>query len=132
MKKILLTASAVLLLAACQESLEEKCAREAKTYTEKKCPAPINENTQIDSLAFEASTHTLHYYYTLSGNADDKQLIEKVNPRQALLEEVKNATAMKLYKEAGYNFSYTYRSKKNPNEILFETTITLKDYHVGD
>lgn len=128
MRKILIAFSTALLLTACQESLEEKCAREAKTYTEKKCPAPINENTQIDSLTFDAPTHTLHYHYTLSGNADNKQLMESINPRQVLIEEVKNATAMKLYKEAGYNFSYTYRSKKNPGEILFETTVTRKDY----
>ena len=128
MKHLTLALLSTVLLAACQESLEDRCAREAKEYTEKKCPAPIGENTILDSIVFERTSHTMHYYYTLSGAADDKSTVEKVNPRANLLQEVRNATSVKTYKDAGYNFTYTYLSKSSPRTVLFETTITRKDY----
>lgn len=128
-KQQLVWMSALAVLSvSCQESLEDYAAREARSYTEKKCPAPVGENTVIDSLVFERATHTMHYYYTLSGPADDRGTIEKANPRESLLREIRNSTAVKSYKEAGYSFSYTYRSKKNPGETLFEATFTQKDY----
>ena len=62
MRKLLLTVVASLALMACQESLDEKAAKEAKLYTQKNCPAQIAENLTMDSLTFEQATHTLRYY----------------------------------------------------------------------
>lgn len=120
--------SLLLLTVACQESLEDRCAREAREYTAKKCPARIDAHTTVDSFTFERATHTVHYHYTLSGPADNKEAVMSINPREKLLEAVRNATADKDYKDAGYNFTYTYRSASNPQEVLFETTFTEKDY----
>ena len=53
MKRIAYAIITALALTACQESLEERCAREAEEYTKKKCPARIDQNTVIDSLVFE-------------------------------------------------------------------------------
>lgn len=128
MKKIFYAALTVLLLAACQESLEDRCAREAKEYTEKKCPAPVGENTVIDSLVFDRGTHTMHYYYTLSGNADNAQAVSAVDARNLLLNQIKNATSIKAYKDNGYNFAYTYYSAKDKGKVLFNVTFTEKDY----
>lgn len=128
MKKIPFVLIAALALAACQESLEDRCAREASEYTRKKCPSPIGENITIDSVAFQRETHTMCYYYTLSGDADNSAVIAKVDPRKALLEEVRNATSTKAYKDAGYSFKYTYMSKKEPGKVLFTTTFTSHDY----
>lgn len=128
MKKIILPMLVAMCLVSCQESLEDRCAREAKKYTEKKCPAPVGENTTIDSLVFDKQTHTMCYYYTLSGIADDKDVIDKANPRNALLQEVRNTTSTKTYKDAGYNFKYIYFSQKNRGTVLFQTLFTAKDY----
>ena len=114
---ILILSVGMLSFTACQESLDEKAAQEAKLYTQKNCPAPIGENLTIDSLTFEAATHTLHYFYTLSGAADSVGLLNKDDARQALLTELKNTTTMMAYKEAGFSFAYTYRSKKDPKRL---------------
>lgn len=127
-KRLLLLPIAALTLAACQETLEERCVREAKTYTEKNCPANIDPNTTIDSMAFDVKSHTMCYYYTLSGPADSKEVMAKVNPRKALLEVLRNSTSTKDYKDAGYNFKYIYRSKSKPGTVLFEATFTKNDY----
>lgn len=128
MKKIFYTMLAAALLTACQESLEDRCEREAKEYTAKKCPAPVGENTVIDSLVFERATHTMHYYYTLSGNADNPEAIIGETVRKALLDQIKNSTAVKAYKDNGYSFAYTYHSAKTKGKVLFSATITEKDY----
>lgn len=129
MKKIFVVALLAASLVSCQESLEDRCAREAREYTEKKCPATVGDNTVIDSIAFDKATHTMSYYYTLSGPADDREAVEAVNPRANLLQEIRNSTSVKAYKEAGYSFRYVYRSKKDPKATLFEATFTNKDYN---
>ena len=116
------------LLLSCQESLEDKCAREAKEYTEKKCPAPIGENIVIDSMSFERSTHTLHYYYSIKGAADSNPNINTSEAYNLLLSQIKNATSIKDYKDAGYNFAYTYRSGKDKNKVVFEAVFKPEDY----
>jgi ribosomal protein S18 len=130
MKKILLLAFTLLTLTACQESLEDRCVREAKEYTHKNCPAPAGENIIIDSMSFEKATHTLCYYYSLTGKIDDKTIIDKASPKmqQQLLFAIKTATNMKTYKDDGYSFKYTYYSSKEKNKILYVHTFTKNDY----
>ena len=118
----------MLLLCACQETLEERCVREAKEYTKKNCPAPIGNGVTIDSMSFDVATHTLIYLYTLDGAADDSTVIHNSNPKDLMLQQLKNATSMKPYKDAGYNFRYTYYSTKHKGTKLFEVTFQEKDY----
>ncbi len=127
-KKLFFAFAAVLLLSACQESLEQRCAREAKEYSKKNCPAPIAKGVTIDSMSFDVATHTLIYSYTLDGVIDDTATIRKNNPREQMLQQLKNATAMKPYRDAGYNFRYTYYSTKDKGQKLFEATFQEKDY----
>ena len=129
MKNLITFALAAIVFAACQESLEEKAAQEAKMYTQKNCPAMIGENLRMDSLTFEISTRTLHYYYTLSGIADSVGLLDEETARGSLLNELKNTTSMMAYKGAGYRFAYTYHSQKNPKTILFDMVFSEKDYN---
>lgn len=127
-KKLFFAFAVVLLLSACQESLEQRCAREAKEYSKKNCPAPIAKGVTIDSMSFDVATHTLIYSYTLDGVIDDTATIRRNNPREQMLQQLKNATAMKPYRDAGYNFRYTYYSTKDKGQKLFEATFQEKDY----
>ncbi len=117
-----------LVLTACQESLEERCAREAKEFTEKQCPSQIAANMVIDSLVFEPASHTLKYCYTLESVLDNAEQLQQHDLRAMLLKELRNTTQMKLYKDAGYTFRYVYYSKAHPGQMLFETTLKEKDY----
>lgn len=115
------------LLAGCQETLEERAARESRDYTEKHCPAPIAYQVTMDSMTFDKASHTFGYYYSLSGTLDDSTYLEQNNPRDMLLLQVKNSTNLKMYKEAGYGFRYVYHSTKN-KATLFDVTFKQKDY----
>lgn len=128
MKKLLGIILGLLLLTACQETLEQRCAREAKEYSQKNCPAPVGKDVMIDSLTFDMATHTLTYSYTVSGLIDDTTVINNNNPREQLLKSLKNATSMKPYRDAGYRFRYVYYSTKNKGTKLYEATFLEKDY----
>ena len=128
MKKIVWIAAAIVLMTACQESLEDRCEREAKDYTAKHCPTLVAKNIVMDSMTFNKSTHTITYAYTLSGDIDDSAVVNGVNTRDLLLNEVKNSANLRLYKEAGYNFRYVYFSKKKKGTQLFNTTFRQSDY----
>ena len=128
MKKLLIIATmAALVCTSCQESLEDKCAKEAAEFTSKKCPSRIDENTQIDSMTFDKSTHTLAYWYHLTGKADNPEIFKRVNLRKSLIEQIKNSTSMQAYKDAGYSFRDVYRAQKE-NKVYFDATVTKKDY----
>ena len=128
MKKYWIIAALTLLFTACQESLEDRCAREAQEYTRKNCPAKMDNNTILDSMTCERSSHTLHYYYKLTGFADQDCIAKKIDAVNVLKKELKNTTGLKLYKDNHYRFAYTFRSEKDPDKILIDVVFTDKDY----
>jgi hypothetical protein len=116
---------------ACQhESLEQRCTREAREYTKKYCPAPAGKDVYIDSMTFVAETHTLCYYYRITGDYDSRDVItaHRQDLRKVLLTSLKQATIMKSYKDEGYNFRYVYFSNKNKGMKLLDETFTKRDY----
>ena len=128
MKKTALLLMSIVLLTACQETLEDRCAREAKEFTEKNCPRAVDKEIILDSMTFEKSTHTISYLYTLNGTLDEPLRINSAQFREVLLIEVKNSTNLKLYKDAGYSFRYCYYSAKENGTKLFEATFRKSDY----
>lgn len=127
MKKICTLLIMTVLLTGCQETLEERAARESRDYTEKHCPAPIAYQVTMDSMTFDKASHTFSYYYSLNGTLDDSTYLKQSNPRDMLLQQVKNSTNLKIYKEADYSFRYVYNSTKN-KVTLFDVTFKQKDY----
>ena len=128
MKKFWLSLAAIILFSACQESLEDRCAREAREYTQKKCPVKLDNTTTLDSMVFERDTRTLHYYYRLTGLADRDSILEDIHAVSLLKEELKNTTSLRVYKENNFRFAYTFHSEKNPQKVLLEVVFTDKDY----
>ena len=55
MKKAILFVLAVLTFSACQESLEDKCARECIEFTKHKCPSAVAQDMIVDSIRHVSS-----------------------------------------------------------------------------
>lgn len=125
---ILILSVGMLSFTACQESLEERCARECKEYTKKKCPVLIAKDIYLDSLTFNTSNQMLSYYYTVEGVLDDAEFLKQRDFRGMLLKELKRSTGDKLYKDAGYSFRYVYFSSKHKGTQLVEATFHKTDY----
>ena len=128
MKKGILFMLAVLILSACQESLEDKCARECVEFTKRKCPSAVAQEMIVDSMTFDRASHTIQYYYKLTGASDRSDAYQKDDARNALKNALKNTTQVMAYKEEGYNFRYIYYSEKNPQTVYLDILLTEKDY----
>lgn len=130
MRKLFIFCLLGLLAVSCQESLEDRAARELKEYTQKNCPTPVVNDQQIDSATYEAQTRTIRYYYKLYNKIDDERIFAQHGKeiKAQILNELRNNTKAKLYKDAGFNYKYTYRSASDPKTILFDVKFTQKDY----
>lgn len=129
MKKMMMMMAVVAMtMTACQESLEDKAAKEASTYTRKNCPTKLSENIILDSMTFERATHTFGYHYTMTGAIDRDSMINEEVERERLLEGLKNLTNLKAYMDEGYAFHYVYRSQADPAKIRLEALFTEDDY----
>lgn len=121
-----------MMLSSCQESIENRAAKEAREYTEKYCPTPTVNYTRTDSVTFDRTTRTYHYYCTLSDRMDNRDIIDKNRKmlHDSLLQAIVESTHLQAYKEAGFNFTYTCRSAAHPRMVLYEDTFTPKEYNV--
>lgn len=126
MKKNLILAVCAVMLAGCQESLEERTAQQAKKFTAERCPMQIGMQV-LDSMVFDVPTRTLKRYFRLTGDADHDGLDFDLL-KSSLIDELKNEPTYRVYREHGYSFSYEYRSEKNPDVVLFEALLTKDDY----
>ena len=132
MKKILLFTTALLLLTACQESLEEKAAREAREVTESKCPMPIGDNMYLDSIVFDIPTLTQTQYFRFTGNSDNDSTVENIvsnnDLKGTLVKELKNTPSYKALMNKGISFRYIYGSTAEPKKTYIDITVTKEDY----
>lgn len=123
-------AAYLFLSTACNHSsLEDRAEKDAKDFTERYCPTPVQQMQRTDSITFDRSTHTFKYYYTLTNAADNADNVNKVKHKlkPALLKDLKDNTNNKLYKKEAYNFHYIFRSESS-KKVLYELVLTAKDY----
>lgn len=130
MKRILLLAFIILELVSCQESLEDRAAREAREYTAKNCPTPVENCSRTDSVAFDRTTKTYTYYCSFVADLDNSTFVAVHDNeiRNLLRKTLTNDVAFKKIKEAGFNFAYVVKSDSNPATTLFCDTIRPTDY----
>ncbi|MBQ8464321.1 MAG: hypothetical protein IJ544_09445 [Prevotella sp.] len=129
MRKTLLLLAAAVMLTACQESLEERAAREAREVTETKCPMPIGNNMMLDSIVFDIPTLTQSQYFRFTGLNDNDSVVFALRDAKAVLvNELKSTTTYRALMERGVSFRYVYRSSRNPEKVYLETTLTPEDY----
>lgn len=132
MKKILLFATALFLLTSCQESLEERAAREAREVTESKCPMPIGDNMYLDSIVFDIPTLTQTQYFRFTGNSDNDSTVENIvsnnDLKGTLVKELKNTPSYKALMNKGISFRYIYGSTAEPEKTYIDIIVTKEDY----
>ena len=131
MKKFLFAAMAAFLLFSCQESLEDRAAREAQEFNRKFCPQRIDDNSRLDSFTFDKASHTFTRHFTIT-SADslsaERAKEKQFELRKALVEEVKSDMNMRVFKENGYSFRFVAHSGLDTSIVLYDSTITKEDY----
>lgn len=127
MKKILLLLTAMLTLSACQESMEDRAARDAEETTTKRCPMRLNnEGTLIlERITFDKSTLVWKQDFLLDA---EPETLEQLDMREILLRDLKNQPSYKPYMESRFIFQYIYCNMKDPKDTLINIKLTPKDY----
>lgn len=118
------------LLASCKhETLDDRAEQMTREYTERYCPTPVKDMQRTDSVTFTRASRTFNFYYTLTSDADNGQVVSKLKKDlvKELLRQLNSSTGYKVYKEEGFNFHYVFRSEKTGSPLL-ETTFTKKEY----
>lgn len=107
---------------SCQESLEDRAFKEAKEFTEKNCPTPAQNYTIIDSITFDKMSKTYTYYYSFCDLFDNKELIKENKDviHKHLKKNLDTNPNIRIYKEAGFKFTYIVHSFKNKKVILYQ------------
>lgn len=103
-----------------QSSFDDECEKEAREYTEKKCPQKIMDGVVMDSLSYSRTEKCMSYFYTLSGELDNPEIIRENSSaiKSQLLEAIKNSVELKRAKDAGVAFRYVYISMKTHKQIV--------------
>lgn len=130
MKRLFIAILFIPMLSSCHESLEDRCAREAKEYTDKYCTTPVVNGTRTDSVTFQKDTKTYTYHCSFVGELDNAQIVAQNRDKihQLMVKEIKDNTSIKKLKDAKYNFAYIVHSDKEPQKILYQQTISVADY----
>ena len=128
MRRTIVITALALLAGACQESLEERAAREALEMTETKCPMPVGENLLLDSVVFDIPSLTQSQFFSVQGALDDDSLLGSVDARELLINELRNSPSYRPLMERGVAFHYVYYSGSEPGRVLLEQTLTPDDY----
>ena len=110
--------------------MQKRAQREAREYTEKYCPTPVQNYTRTDSVVFDIDTKTYHYYCSITGDLDDKRVFDLNRQKisDALLANLNDNTAFVPYKKEGFAFQWTLRSDKDKNVVYFDKKFTEKEY----
>ena len=114
-----------IFLSSCQESLEDKAARQAKEYTERYCPTPVINYSRTDSVVFDQKRNVYIYYLSFCDMLDDSEIIEENRDKitDMLTQSVRESTGLKNFIEAGFRFEYVCHSEKEPKKVLFKVSI---------
>lgn len=107
----------LLVVCGCQESMEERVAREVREHTLKSCPLEIAPGLTNDSVTFDRASRTVRYHFTMRGAMDGLR-VDTVAARERLERVVDNATNLRKYKSAAFVFRYTYYSERSGLPVL--------------
>ena len=128
---LLIALGALTILSACiQDKFDINCQKEAREFTEKQCPRPVDEITTIDSMVYNIDTRTLTYYYTLDSTLNETELDNCIALGlfyELLHDNLKNNISLKKHKEHKLNFEYIYYIQGKDSVVIHEI-FTEKDY----
>ena len=118
------------LLSSCHKDLRQRAVEEAKEYTRKYCPTPVDNCVRTDSTVFDLSSDTYIYYCTLTERADDSLFVAMHHDEiaESLRQSIRQSINLQRYKKAGFSFRYVCHSEKNPAQILMDLGVSKDDY----
>lgn len=117
-----------ILITSCS-SPKEKIFEQEAAEQNRLAPIMIDIYTRVDSVQYSGTENSFRYYYTLMGDADNKEIaIQKRKELQEKLpEEIKKAPGLTIHRNHNIAMEYIYFSEQNGEE-LFRVKITPEMY----
>lgn len=129
--RILCIAALMASVCSCKkESFGDRMVRETRENTAKLCPMEVDQDTMLDSMAFDKTTHTLYYYYSLHGFLDFDSLYSDdvvEAHRETLIKDIRNSVTLRDVKKEKANFKCVYLSASS-GKVLLQYDIPAEEY----
>lgn len=93
----------------------------------KRCPLRLNDEGTIilERITFDKATHVWCQYYLLEATPE---LLQSIDYRGLLLQELKNMPSYKPYMDNNFIFQYVFCDMHSPKDTLLNISLTPKDY----
>lgn len=129
--RILCIAALMTSVCGCKkESFGDRMVRETRENTAKLCPMEVDQDTMLDSMAFDKGSHTLLYYYSLHGFLDFDSLYSDdvvEAHRETLIKDIRNSVTLRDVKKEKANFKCIYLSASS-GKVLLQYDIPAEEY----
>ena len=127
----LVCALAISAFTSCHKTtFDEKVSQEVLDFNLNQAPQKMDRCTMLDSMNYDVETKAICYYYTVSGECDNAEMITadvKKSLRESIVASVKGSIQLKPYKEHGLTFRYIYISQKT-GKVMNEIAISKSEY----
>lgn len=122
-----LTAVILLSLTSCHKQTIDDVAEKEVESLNQNCPFNLSDEIRNDSVAYNRTTHTFTYYFTLMGELDSFEYIEanKSAFHEQLEAGLVNQPGLDPYIREGLSFRYVYYSASEPQVIRYEDVFTF-------
>lgn len=127
MRKSLIVLLAMPLLLSCRESFDRRLQREAREFTENKCPMEPEPGTLLDSTVYDPKTRVYTRWFSLSPQNEAAVLANAPLLHRNLVRQLAGDVDFKAVKEKGVTFRYVYRSQSR-GEVVYETLVKAEEY----
>ena len=94
-------------------------------FNTEEAPKRVEELMTQDSMAYDITTRTLSYFYTVEGVGEE--LFPKEQLQQQILQHIRSSIQLKTHKDHDVSFHYRYHGKES-GKVLLDVTFGPEDY----
>lgn len=127
MRKIWTMVLALPMFFSCQENFDQRLQREAREFTENKCPMEPEPGTQLDSTTYDPQSHVYTRWFSLSPQNEEAVRANAPLLRRSLVHQLMGDVDFKAVKDKGVTFRYVYRSQTT-GALVYDTNIKAEEY----
>jgi len=127
MHKSLIVFLTLPMLLSCHESFDRRLQREAREFTESKCPMEPEPGTLLDSTVYDPQSRVYTRWFSLSPQNEAAVLANSPLLRRNLLRQLAGDVDFKAVKDKEVTFRYVYRSQST-GKIIYDTSIKAEEY----
>ena len=123
----------LVIFSCSQETMDERLSREAREYTTRYCPKPLDEVVTLDSVVYylPQKNESGRYAYFHTVECDSMTILNLIEQRDyvrdELLSKINNAQDMTYLKEHGVTIQYTFYTKIE-KQIIYDFRYTKGMY----